>query len=187
MQQSQSALQSKEIYRKISRETRLILLKNKSFESISSGIVENIKKLDIFKISKNIMIYYPKNTEIDLRGLLNKDKNFYLPRCSGKNLDVCPFENESQLKEGKYGILEPITEAMEDLSIIDIVFIPALCADKNFNRIGYGGGFYDRFLSNESLRAKKITVVPDELLYNSIPSEKTDIRSDMIITQSRII
>ena len=136
MQQSQSVTQNKIFFRKIAKETRKILLQKKELSSVSNKIVEKIRKSQFFLEANNILIFYPKKDEIDLRDLLNENKNFFLPRCEEKNLDICPFKDKKDLVLGSYGIYEPKTQKIEDLSIIDIIFIPALCADKNFNRKG---------------------------------------------------
>mgnify|MGYP006267663559 FL=1 len=58
------------------------------------------------------------------------------------------FENSTILKENKYGILEPVEGLMVETNIIDVIFLPLLAYDKMGNRVGYGGGFYDKFLKN---------------------------------------
>ena len=102
------------------------------------------------------MLFYPTQYELDFRELLNDNKSFYLPKVSGKNLLVCPLTK--QLKKSELNIYEPCSEPV-DPKILDLVIVPALMADKNGYRLGYGGGFYDRFLP-ECNNAFKMSVVP---------------------------
>ena len=98
------------------------------------------------------MLFYPMTYEIDLRKLLNDDKKFYLPKVSGKNILACPY-TENLIKSA-FGIMEPETLPVNP-NILDLVIVPCMMADKNGYRLGYGGGYYDRFLSE--IDAKTIT------------------------------
>ena len=80
-------------------------------------------------------------------------------------------------------IEEPIT-APVSLAEIDLVFTPALAADNNKNRIGYGKGFYDRLISKKTKTVFIITI-PDELVLESIPTDSFDKTCDEIITQKK--
>ena len=174
-------MENKIITRKQAKEIRQTLDINK----ISEEIVQNIKNLSFFKNAKNIMIFYPLQNEINLLELLKTDdeKQFYLPRMNNNNLDVCPYSIGDKLISSKFNILEPVSSAV-DKKIIDLVFVPVLCTDKNFNRLGYGKGFYDNFLSD--FKNLKICPCPDELVFEDIPSQKHDIKMDLIITQNKI-
>ena len=174
-------MENKIITRKQAKEIRQTLDINK----ISEEIVQNIKNLSFFKNAKNIMIFHPLQHEINLLELLksNSEKQFYLPRMNNNNLETCPYNIDDNLVLSKFKILEPASSAV-DKNIIDIVFIPALCTDKNFNRLGYGKGFYDNFLSD--FKSLKICPCPDELVLEEIPTEKHDIKMDLIITQNKI-
>ena len=63
---------------------------------------------------------------------------------------------------------------------MDIIFVPALAVDNEGNRLGYGGGFYDRFLKD--LKTTKIVPISKSLVFDNIPTEDFDIKIDMIIT-----
>ncbi|MBQ6516309.1 5-formyltetrahydrofolate cyclo-ligase [bacterium] len=162
------------------------LRKNMDIPNISSQIIENIISLDLYKRAKNIMLFYPLKYEINLLKLMEQspDKSFYLPRMKENNLECCSYNPTDELVCSKYQIFEPKTVAC-DKNDIDIVFVPALCADKNFNRLGYGGGFYDRFLSDY----KNIKICPciNEFLFDEIPSEEYDIKMDLIVTENDVL
>jgi 5-formyltetrahydrofolate cyclo-ligase len=145
----------------------------------SQIIVEKIKNLDIYKTSKNIMLFYPMTHEIDLRELTNDcSKNFYYPRVSGENLLVCPNNNE--YIKSKFGVLEPTSNPVNP-EILDLIFVPALAVDKNFYRLGYGGGYYDRFLQNYHL-ITTVTPIFKELTTEKLPTEDFDKPINYIVT-----
>lgn len=157
--------------------------KYKNFDKsiFSSKIVENLKKNEIYKQSKNVMIFYPMSKEVNLLSLIEDEtKNFYLPRIDGNNLLCCPYKSGDELCESCFKTLEPISVACSK-SAIDLVIVPALACDKNCYRLGYGGGFYDRFLKNYC--GKKIVCIPTKLVLDTVFPEQHDIKADLIITE----
>ena len=172
--------------REKNREIRARLVESGAIVGISKSIVEKIKQADYFLSAQHILIFHPKRGEINLLKLLKSDwKQFYLPRCKGNRLEICPYCVGDELCENNYGIFEPICAPLHDLSILDVVFIPALGADLEGGRIGYGGGFYDRFLASgtrEGLRAKKVVAIPRELVCKKINCEAHDVKYDELVT-----
>lgn len=165
----------------ILRKKALELRKTLNAGAASLKIVEKIQKNNSFLNSKNVLLFYPLKTEIDLLSLLkNEDKNFYLPRVKGLELEICKFSKN--LKKSSFGVLEPVGEAISDISIIDLAFIPCLAIDKKLNRLGYGCGFYDRLFSNDKFRATKIAVLYKELVVDEILTDEFDKKVDCLIT-----
>src|SRR5574344_1414230 len=150
---------------------------------ISAKICDIIDESDFFHKATNIMIFYPLENEIDLTSLLTHQKNFFLPRVNGKDLDVCAYTLGDELEFSKFKTLEPKTEAISNLKLLDLIFIPALAVDKDNFRLGYGGGFYDKLLSKVPDTVRKIVVIPSKLIVNSLPHDKFDIKADMIISE----
>ena len=153
-------------------------------EDVSFNIVEKIKNWDLYKSSKNIMIFYPLAEEINLLPLAeDKNKNFYLPKCTKDNsLTAHLFKDKNELIENKFRIKEPKNEAINP-EILDIVFLPALGADKFGNRIGYGKGYYDRFLALEKIKAKKVLIIQSALISDvEIKADEFDIKYDYLIS-----
>lgn len=146
---------------------------------ISSELVQKLKATDEYRQAKNIMIFYPLKGEIDLLELLeDSNKSFYLPKIDGENILCCPFDENTELCESCFKTKEPTTEPVEKDSI-DLVIVPALAVDKNNYRLGYGGGFYDRFLSGVNIA--KIACIPKGLLVDTVYPEKHDIKIDKFI------
>ena len=156
-------------------------------KKISGKIVENIFALDIYKKAKNIMLFYPLEHEIDLTELFtDKTKFFYLPKMEGEHLKVCPYKLSDELTISKFKTKEPITEPIKNTEIIDIIFVPALMVDKKFNRLGYGGGFYDKFLAKQSKRTIKITAVPNILIIDELPTDNFDEKINFAVCENAV-
>lgn len=180
-------MSDKKSLRKFYKEKRDALFDKGLLFNISNKICKKLD--DKIKKAKNILLFYPFGSELDLLPLMdkNEDKNFYLPVCKGEKIVACPYKKGDELILNKYKIKEPKTEPITDIGILDIVITPALCADKNCYRLGYGGGYYDRFFADKNLRAKKIVVIPDEMFIESIPNDRFDIKCDMVISELRTV
>lgn len=151
-------------------------------DKISEKIVENIRSAEIYQEAQHVMIFYPLKDEINLLPLLSDAKHFYLPKVQGEELAVCPYIEGMGLSTSKYGTKEPTTEPINP-DILELIFVPALMADKNFHRIGYGKGFYDRFLSKNALKALRIVPIPSLLIRDEIPSNDFDAQFDVILDE----
>ena len=148
-----------------------------------------------FKLNKinfqNVGGYYPCNHEINDLDILNflreKRANISLPIIRKNNqMDFFKWTNNDPLKINKYGIAEPTS--VEKI-YPDIIFVPLVAYDDNLNRLGYGGGFYDRYLQKIS-KIKKIFKIGLGFSYQEtkkIPINKHDKKLDLIITEKKII
>ena len=145
-------------------------------ETLSMKLVEKLKETTEYKKAKNIMIYYPKLDEINLLSLLDdKSKNFYLPKIQGDDLLCCPYKKGDELCLSCFNTKEPTSEAIKK-TFIDLVIVPALAVDKNGYRLGYGGGFYDKFL--EDADVFKMVCIQKELVLGTVYPEEHDIKID---------
>ncbi len=135
--------------------------------------------------------YYPTNYEIDdleiLNYFFNKGSIISLPKIEKKNhMQFYKWFKKDPLLINKYGIPEPkVTNRVYP----DILFVPLVAFDKELNRLGYGGGFYDRYIQKIS-RIKKIVKVGLAFSFQklkTIPINKHDKRLDIIITEKDII
>ena len=143
--------------------------------------------------SNNILIYYPFRSEVDVTIIINKalknKKNIILPRIDKHNLRLFYVNDlKKQLEIGTYSIMEPAISLCRpaDISDIDLAVVPGLGFDKKFNRLGYGGGFYDKLLLHIPEGVKKIALCFDIQIVNSIPASENDIKVDCIITDTEI-
>jgi 5-formyltetrahydrofolate cyclo-ligase len=143
---------------------------------------------DFYKDSKNILAYYPFGSEIDLRKCFeDNSKNWFLPRVNGKNLDIYKYTTGDKLEKSPYRVFEPFNTAKTtNPEIIDLAVIPALMVDLMGYRLGYGAGFYDRFISNLRKDCAKIVPVIDRLVVKELPADKWDIPADCVVTEKKI-
>ena len=161
------------------------LMKNKrtlfcNKEECSKKLTMLLQKTEEYIQAKNIMIFYPLKDEINLLGLLDDcTKNFYLPKIYGETLLCCPYKNGDKLCLSPFMTKEPLTKS-EDKNAPDLVIVPALCCDKDNYRLGYGGGFYDRFLRD--YEGKKIVCIPKEFIVDTVYPEGFDIPVDLVVT-----
>lgn len=154
--------------------------KNLDIDSLSQVLVRKLQQTEEYKKAKNIMLYYPLENEVNLLKLLeDKTKLFYLPKIDGMNLLCCPYQDGEEFCESCFKTKEPTTESVEK-SVIDLVIVPALAVDKDNYRLGYGSGFYDRFLSEVSV--KKIVCISQKLMVETVYPENHDIKIDKIVT-----
>lgn len=148
-------------------------------EDASNKLVHKLIETEEYKQAKNIMLFYPIKNEVNLLELLKDgSKTFFLPKIDGKNLLCCVYKNGDILCESCFKTLEPTSKPI-DKNIIDLVIVPALCCDKNNFRLGYGGGFYDRFLAD--YKGKTVVCLPKELVVDTIYPDKFDIAVDKIV------
>ena len=161
-------------------------------KNIQINFNQIIKILKKEKVNNKIIGgYYPVNFEIDDLDLLRKFKknkfNISLPAIK-KNfqMDFYPWSYSEPLKINRYGIPEPETK---NIVYPDVLLIPLLAFDKNLNRLGYGGGYYDRLIKKIS-KIKKITKIGLALSVQKIdkvPINTHDQKLDYIITNRYIV
>ena len=152
-------------------------------------IIKIIKKEKITR--KVIGGYYPVNFEVDDLELLQKFEkkkfNISLPVIK-KNfkMDFYKWSFSNPLKINKYGIPEP---EINDIVYPDVLLIPLVAFDKDLNRLGYGGGYYDRLIEKLSKRKKimKIGLALSVQEIEKVPTNKYDQKLDFIITEKYII
>ena len=163
------------------RKKAKIIRNNLDIKNISSIITKKIENHELFKKANNIMLFYPLASEIDLLEIIKShpEKKFYLPKTTGSEMEACPYKMGDKLLKGDFNIYVPTTEATNP-QILDLIFVPALMVDKNNYRLGYGKGFYDRFL--EKTNAKTIVPISKELIVENLPIEKHDKKVDLVIS-----
>lgn len=155
-------------------------------KALSLSIKENLFSLPEFKNAKNIYCYYSFSDEVITTDYFaDKSKNWFVPKVEGDNLLVCPFDKNSLVKNS-YGILEPTTKVISDLSIIDLIIIPALAIDKKGYRIGYGKGYYDRFLKQLPHNPTRVGLVFSDLIVENSYCNDFDEKLDIIVCNNNI-
>lgn len=157
-------------------------------KSIMNTLIKSI--FDNNKIN-SVHLYNSMNNEVDtkelIRYLWGKKITVILPRTDFENRDLVNYEitSFSQMEKTTFNMMEPKTENKIFLGNPDIILIPGVGFDTSLNRIGYGGGFYDKFLSK--VKSHKIALAFECQIIPNLPAEDHDIKMDMIITEKRII
>lgn len=170
-----------------------LLKRDNISESIKSewdGIIfEKLISSSFYKNSKDIFVFVSFRSEVDthkiIKNALMDGKNIYVPKVISKDEGMKAYKIKSleDMEVGYYGILEPKSCCQEiSPNFIDLVIIPGAAFDKNGGRIGYGGGYYDRFLPLLRGSVKKIAIAYKLQVIDSVPMEEKDIRVDEIIT-----
>ncbi len=151
---------------------------------LSDLIIQNLFKLEEFKKAKNVFCYVSFGNEINTNIILNlKDKNIFVPKIIGEEMIMTKYTPD-ELQKNKFGIPEPVNHKSVIPKANDIIIVPALACGLNFYRIGYGKGFYDKFLAQNT--CIKIALIPSELTETEIPHDKFDIPVDIIVTENKI-
>ncbi len=133
--------------------------------------------------SKTLLIYISINSEIDTIKIINyflNTKNIAVPKIIDNNMFFCYVTNLNDLTPGKYNIPEPTNENIVTDFDNAICIVPGICYDKKNYRVGYGKGYYDRFLSKNKI--KTIGLCYKECMIEKIDNDKYDYKIDEVIT-----
>lgn len=156
-------------------------------EKKSLKISSEILKSEEFLTCDTILLYYPIKSEPDTLSLFQKATNkgvsvaFPISIASDYTLDFRAVNTLNAMSLGAYGICEPQPNAPRaKITEKTLCIVPALSFDANKNRLGYGKGFYDRFLKD--FPGKSIGITFSELICEQLPFDENDIRVDKIIT-----
>lgn len=119
----------------------------------SRQLCELVRNTDAYRQADTIFGYLPFNQEVDLRALLQKaleeGKQVALPKCYGKEMRFILVRDLSQIQHTAFGVPEPAADGPVSTDKTGLVIVPGLVFDRRGYRIGYGGGYYDRFLCLE--------------------------------------
>lgn len=152
---------------------------------LDNKIFNKIIDLKEYKNSKTILTYVSLKDEVDTLKLINHSldigKKVAVPKCEGDNINFYYIKSLQDLHNGKFNILEPITKDKAIDYTNSICIIPGVAFDINNNRVGYGKGFYDRFL--EKYNGTKVGISYKQCICKNIYTDKYDIKMDRIITE----
>lgn len=154
----------------------------------SEAIISRLEQLACFRNAQTIMIYYPIHNEVDLRPLLHRyegQKTFILPVTHRRSIEPRQYLGEQMMQKGRYSVPEPQTATFKGK--IDLILVPGVVFDLQCNRIGRGGGFYDRFLKKHK-RIMQLGVAYDFQVKNrDIPHSLFDKPVNGVITPTQSI
>ncbi len=165
----------------------IISIRNKTLnkKKKSTIIVDKILNLDFYKKSNVIALYNSLPNEVDISYLIDKSLNnkiVLLPRVNNDILEFIIINKDTKYIKSSFNVLEPIGTIYHDK--IDLIIVPGVSFDKKLNRLGYGKGFYDKYLSNNN--SYKVGVCFSNQIVNELPSCEHDIKMDMVITEKEV-
>lgn len=159
----------------------------------AAKILRSLRTLDLYKEATDLCLYAPIRKEVNLLQFIlvfrSENKRVYLPRVQGDRMDFYRYEIGTELAEGAYHIPEPISQEILDPSDPDkicLIILPGAAFSEERNRIGYGGGYYDRYLALHG-NCRTAAVGYAMQYVEHIEAEPMDIRPDCIIFDDRII
>jgi len=161
-------------------------IKKEFFSPLLTLIKSNFKKEDL-----KLALYYPASFEINVLKLLENeymiDKNVSLPVIEENNkMSFFPWKKNNVLLVNKFGILEPLKTRFKNPNLI---IVPILAFDRKKYRLGYGKGFYDRYLNKYLKKNSNILTVGVAFSfqkYHKLPIDKNDVKLDYILTEKGI-
>ena len=155
---------NKEELRKIYKQKRADL-KPSEIAAYQENIYKQIYKIDLTNIENvHLFLSMRKFKEIDTAPLITyfraKNKQIIVSKCNFKNHTLSHFnlQKETLLELNKFGVPEPVNAIEVKESVLDLIFVPMLISDLQKYRVGYGKGYYDRFLSNCRKDARRIGI-----------------------------
>jgi len=152
-----------------------------------------VLSLPEFTRAECIALYAPAHNETDTAGILEAaftaGKRVLYPAVCGHHMVFRQVEGLHCLQEGCFGILEPCPTGIDHLADEpDLIVVPGVAFDRHGHRVGYGKGYYDRFLLHPGRSAHLVGLCHDfQLVAADIPAEEHDIRMEIIVTDQRVV
>ncbi|MBD7911936.1 MULTISPECIES: 5-formyltetrahydrofolate cyclo-ligase [Clostridium] len=169
-------------------------IEEKDKKEFDRKIKDILKSSDYYRKAKNIFIYIGFGSEINtaeyINEFLEEGKNIFLPRIdlSKKVMDAVEIHSLEDLKKNKFGILEPgKDEAVIDKNLLDLIIVPGVAFDLWGGRVGYGGGYYDKYMSDIDESIHRLALCYQFQVLKELPKEKHDIKINEIITENGLI
>jgi len=160
----------------------------------SAAILDRLRSLPEFESARALLVYVSsKDNEVDTLRLISSaieaGRQVLVPVALTSTREMVWSELRSldELHPSTFGIMEPKEDCIRPVEHceMDLALVPGIAFDTSGCRIGYGGGYYDRFLS--SFRGKKVALAYELQVYDSVPSEPHDLPVDVIVTENRLI
>ena len=172
------------------RELLLERRDNTSFDLLkiaSKKMQKRINKVYAFKDAQKIGLYYPIGSEIltqdIIQELISKGKDVFLPKVTGETMEFRKIEDFGSLEIGNFDIMEPKEDCVVNNNL-DVIVVPTVGITPTGIRLGYGHGFYDKFLANN--KATTISLTLEKQIIKNIPKSEHDINMDWVITEDRM-
>lgn len=181
-------MEKKQCRKKIQK--KIAVLTKEYNEEASQKIFAFLCEMEVFQKAKSIFCFVGTPSEIDTHSIIQyawkHHKKVAVPKCLEKgHMEAYIITKEEDLEVGKFGIMEPKEECKVLMpEQIDLIILPCLSCDRKGNRLGYGGGYYDRYL--ERCIGVRVVICREKLMLDEIPSETFDQKGDFLVTEKGI-
>lgn len=171
-------------------------LSEQEIQKKSSAIFNTLSNMKFYTNANNVMLYVSFGSEVLTKpiidDLLQQRKRVFVPVTVPKTKELIVSELKSfedDLEIGHFGVMEPKKDALRpvDPTIIDLIVVPGVAFDKEGYRVGYGGGYYDRFIPRLTDQTPKVSLAFEMQLIDKVPTDKYDIPVEYIITEKQSI
>lgn len=176
---------------------RLAELTQDEILRMSAAICRRIVAAGFFEATETVMMFLPIAQEVDLTPLalrcFQDGKTVCVPRMDWESKRMRAVEIrslEDEFEQRKCGVREPVSGRAIPIDEIDLILVPGLAFDTAGRRLGRGGGFYDRFLAQPTLRGRgtrRCGVGFDAQIVDEVPAESHDATLSVVVTDRRII
>lgn len=158
----------------------------------SNQIIARLSTIPPFATARAILTYISYGTEVNTHGLIRsllseEAKEVLVPVVDRqkRTLLLSALHDWRELSTGAYGILEPTEVRERPAESVEVCLVPGIAFDILGNRIGYGGGYYDRLL--QGIKAITIGLAYDFQVLEAVPNQKHDVPVDVVVTEKRIL
>ena len=160
-------------------------------KELNTRIFKNLLELNIWEKScYHLYLSNEINNEAETGEIINllfkKHKRVFVPKIQGSNLMNIEIDNNTNYSLNYLGIKEPLSSNQKDTNLLEVIFVPLLVFDKLGHRVGYGGGYYDKFLGSIKDDVLKIGLSLFEPIDKIQDIEKHDISLDYTITPKQV-
>ncbi len=168
--------------------SRLKTQKEEARKFKSGEIQKKLFRMSVFKKARAVMFYIAVRGEVDtdemIQAARKSGKIVTVPVCSADRVTIrpCVLEDTAALKEGPYGVREPVNERYVSLHELDVIVVPGLAFDRKGNRLGRGKGCYDRFLRRLSNGTTFVGVAFDFQILPLVPTAAHDVSVHKVIS-----
>ena len=154
----------------------------------SKEIQENLRKIDLYRNAKTIGAYYSIGSEVKtqdiLQEILNAGKELALPKVVKDDLVFKKISNFAELEPGNFSVMEP-KDKCEVVKNLDVILVPAIALSKDGFRLGYGFGYYDKYLHGKKSTAIALSYAKQVI--RSFPVDDHDVKMNFIVTEDKVI
>jgi len=166
-------------------------MSEETWKKATDKICDSVLKTQMFQEAEEIYCYVDYNHEVGTRQIIENSwrlqKKVFVPKVLGREMEFFEISSFDDLAPGMKGILEPVRTSEDNKGSGNrgLMIMPGVAFDRSLHRIGYGGGFYDRYLETHR-GLQKLAVAFTYQVLDEVPAEAFDICPDVLVTESAV-